>query len=390
MYLAKLFLQILRLLFKSIFFIILVLLAIVNIVYLSSKVYDFSEDTTFSGSYIYNPYQNIEGLESFRANFHAHSIAWKGITDGRDTEEAVYEAYVKEGYDVPGLSNYHHISTFGKDKEAVYIPVYEHGYNMKKSHLLAIDAQKVSFYDFLFWQTTSHKQQIIDHLKESTAVIAIAHPKYWGSRTFSDMRQLVNYDLTEILNHNKESEEYWDEGLSAGKLTWCLGDDDTHGLNKEPTFMRWNMIYSNKRDKKYILEALKNGQHYSVLSPGNLLKASMVSCLMTDSMTFEVVVSEKVNEIVFIGQNGEIRQQTGTTNRASYTFKPEDTYIRTVVHHQDGKIYLNPLMRFDGDNLPLNSLNQAPINFMKTWGLRALFLLPLLFLFFLVRWTIQF
>lgn len=376
-------------LFKSVIVLILGLLLVVNGVYLTSRVYNFDSGAPFKGDVVYNPYHDVDSLSLYRGNFHAHSIAWKGMTDGRDTEEDVFNAYVEQGYDIPALSNYHHISTYGKDKASVYIPVYEHGYNIKKSHLLAIDAQKVSFFDFLFWQTSSHQQHIIDHLRGSASVIAIAHPKYWNSRSLDNMTHLVNYDLTEILNHNKDSEEFWDAGLSAGKLTWCLGDDDTHGLKKEPTFKRWNMIFSEKRDKESVLDALMKGQHYSVFSPENTLKVGLASCHLTDSTSFEVIFTDEMQDILFIGQEGVIKQKTGPAQNASYTFRSDDTYVRVVALHNDGKIYLNPLVRYDGETLPLNSLNKAEMNVLKTWGLRALFLLPLLLLMYLLRWIIK-
>lgn len=390
------FMHIVELIFKGIKFaakslvvLILGLLIVVNCVYLTSRVYNFDDGKPFSGGFIYNPYKGTDSFDLYKGNFHAHSIAWQGLTDGRDTEDAVYNAYVNEGYDIPSLSNYHQISTYGQGKEAVYIPVYEHGYNIKKSHLLAIDAQKVSFYDFLFWQSTSHQQQVIDHLRESATLIAVAHPKYWGGRSLDNMRHLVHYDLTEILNHNRDSEEFWDAGLSSGKLTWCLGDDDTHGLHKEPTFKRWNMIFSEKKDKNSILEAMKMGQHYSVFSQENKLRTKLISCHMTDTTSFEVVFSEEVDHIQFTGQDGQIKQQTGRTERATYTFSPDDTYIRVVAQHPDGKIFLNPLVRYDGTHLPLNSLNTAQINVLKTWGVRALFLVSLLLLIYILRWIIK-
>jgi hypothetical protein len=382
--------KVLKVIIKSLILFILGILLIINGFYLTSKVYDFPVLEPFSGGFIHNPYQNISDLTQYRGNFHAHSVAWKGITDGNETEEDVFNAYVNQGYDIPSISNYHNISRYGEDKEYIYIPTYEHGYNIRKSHLLAIDAEKVSFYDFFFKQSSSQKQQIINHLRSKASIVALAHPAYWQSRSEQDMKHLVNYELTEILNHNKDSEEYWDYGLSNGRLTWCLGDDDTHGIDKEPTFMRWNMIFGKKRDKVSILNALKKGQHYSVFSPENKLKVQLISCLMTDSMTFEVQLSEEVEDIYFIGQNGQIKDQSGPGHKAFYSFTPEDTYIRVVVHHLDGKMFLNPLVRYDGLQVPLNTLNKATVNNLKTWGQRGLFLIPLLLLIFLARWTIKF
>ncbi len=382
--------KVLKFFVKSLILVILGVLIIFNGFYLTSKIYDFPVLEPFKGEFIHNPYQTVTGFNLYRGNFHAHSVAWRGITDGNETEQDVFSAYVDEGYDIPSISNYHSISRYGEDKGHIYIPTYEHGYNIRKSHLLAIDADKVSFYDFFFKQSTSQKQQIINHIRSKASIVALAHPAYWQSRSEEDMKLLVNYELTEILNHNKDSEQYWDYGLSTGRLTWCLGDDDTHGINKEPTFMRWNMIFGEKRDKAFIINALKNGQHYSVFSPENKLKVELISCQMTDSVSFEVQLSDDAEDIHFIGQNGQIKHQSGPGRIASYSFTSEDTYIRTVVHHSDGKMFLNPLVRYDGLQIPLNTLNKATVNNLKTWGQRGLFLIPLLLLIFLAHWTIKF
>jgi len=53
---------------------------------------------------------------------------------------------------------------------------------------------------------------------------------------------------------------------------------------------------------------------------------------------------------------------------ASYTFAPEDTYIRAVVETPRTTLYLNPVLRFDGVSVPAPS---ARMNVGLTWIMRG-------------------
>ena len=65
---------------KFIVVLILSLLFIGSLFYINTTIYNFPEPQPFSGDSIFNPYQNLPD-STFRANFHAHSIAWKGVTN---------------------------------------------------------------------------------------------------------------------------------------------------------------------------------------------------------------------------------------------------------------------------------------------------------------------
>lgn len=73
------------------------------------------------------------------------------------------------------------------------------------------------------------------------------------------MKNLVNYEFTEVLNHYRTSDEYWDKALSAGRLTWILANDDTHDLRDDFTYRIWNIIYSDQRNRDTIVQNLKKG-----------------------------------------------------------------------------------------------------------------------------------
>ncbi|MFN4123501.1 MAG: hypothetical protein ACK4GL_09395, partial [Flavobacteriales bacterium] len=80
------------------------LLVVISLFYFATTIYHFPEAKQFSGNFIYNPYENLPE-HSFRAHFHAHSVEWKGLTDGHNDEKDVFDAYTNRGYDIAGISN---------------------------------------------------------------------------------------------------------------------------------------------------------------------------------------------------------------------------------------------------------------------------------------------
>ena len=374
---------------KSVFSLIVFVFFIASVFYINTTIYNFPAPKAFSGNTIFNPYQNLPD-SSYRANFHAHTVAWKSVTNGHNSEKDVFDAYTKRGYDVAGISNYHSISTYGKQFTDLYIPVYEHGYNIFKSHYLAINSPKVSYFDYPLYQLTSHKQKIIENLKENGAMISMAHPKFAGGRSFSDMQHLVGYEFTEVLNHYRVSEEHWDAALSAGRLTWIMGDDDTHDLINEPSFRIWNIIYSEARNPDSLMQSMKRGQNYAIWSHNGLCDNLLNECLV-ENKTLSICLNAKADSILLKGQNGKVVKRVKNTDEIIYNFSPEDTYVRMVAYNQNSHLYLNPILKTDGKNVPLNATIRPEANFVKTWLFRIVTFFVSLSLLFLIKriWKIK-
>src|SRR5262245_44949052 len=126
----------------------LALVALVAAPYVWGPIYRFPEPRLFSGSSLWNPYAESRGSWQ-RANLHAHGRAWRGLTNGRQSDEAVAQRYRDLGYAVPGVSDYQKIAA---QHGVETMPLYEHGYNLGKSHQLAVGAREVEWFDFLLWQ----------------------------------------------------------------------------------------------------------------------------------------------------------------------------------------------------------------------------------------------
>ncbi len=68
---------------------------------------------------------------------------------------------------------------------------------------------------------------------------------------------------------------------------------------------------------------------------------------------------------VFIGQDGAVLQTSDQVMQATYSIKPDDTYIRTVIRTPNMVMYLNPVLRYDGTSVPVPV---ATVNEPLTWA----------------------
>lgn len=341
--------------------------AIVLAPYAWGPVYSFPESRPFTGSRILNPYAERRGAWQ-RANFHAHGWAWFGVTNGRQPDGDVVRRYRELGYSVPGISDYqwiaaqHGIDTF---------PIYEHGYNIGKHHQLAIGARQVEWFDFPLWQSTSHQQFVIDRVKRTADLVAIAHPGARGSYSVDEMQQLTGYDLVEVVNGPFVADDAWDAALSTGHAVWAVADDDTHDLtDPRRTAVGWNMIDAPSPSNGDIVAALKAGRSYAVVRTGALDSAHVTvldGVSVRDGRITVTCVGAR-STFSFIGQNGAVRRAVKDATSASYTLSEADTYIRTVIESPQTVMYLNPVIRYDGATI---AAPVATVDLASTWLLRG-------------------
>lgn len=375
---------------------IIILLGMLIMFYLMAPIYTFSEPKAFSGSKLYNPYQQMDSSNWKRYNFQVQSKAWGGITDGRkNSNQLIDSVYYELGYDYVATSDYQKINHHGSENP-YFIPTYEHGYNLFKTHQVCIGAEKVLWIDLIFFQTTSMKQWIIDQLDVQSEIVSLAHPLLKNGYTLDDMKYLTNYEMMEVLNNMRISTAHWDMALSSGQLVWIMGNDDAHDvLNPNHVGRKFTMINSPTTNRNDIIKNLKSGNSYGVdFYPKmdvplperiELIKETpVVQSVSLNGDTLFVSTDKIADEIDFIGQNGIIRYTALDTNSASYLIKKEDSYIRTVFKFSDGSsIYLNPIVRYEG-NEPV-SLKTAVINERSTLGLRIGYFIIILTLVYLIR-----
>jgi hypothetical protein len=368
---------------KLLISLILIVTFLMGLVYVQTRIYNFPPPTPFSGDSLINPYQNINN-KSFKCNFHAHSKAWGGVTNGHNSSQEITTAYKDKGYTVAGISNYHKIEDSINSNSPIYIPVYEHGINIKKSHLLGIDADKPSYFDFPLWQNTSQKQQIINDVRNNNGLVTIAHPKFMDGHTLEDMARLTNYQFVEVLNHYRISDEYWDAALTAGRLVYGIGNDDTHDINNEPTFRMWTEVYADVPTKDGILNSMVAGKSYMVHAKEGIVDLAPVMVMAKgDSLSFEIkgpVLALEVwganHELLLSSPFEQMKEYPeGATYKCLLKLPKNKPYARLVAKSANCTLYLNPIVRsVNGKTKGVERL-VPELNVTKTWFYRLFVLL---------------
>ena len=242
-------------------YIFIFIIAVIIIHYSICPIYDYPPVTKFSGNNFFNPYSDITGKKKIKANFHAHTSAWSGLTAGKNNKKDIVEdRYKFLKYDLAGISDYMSINTY-LQSDPLYIPEYEHGIGIKKNHQLSIGAKSVLWNDFIFIQTIDNEQFIINQLKDRSELVCIAHPKLRNAYTSADFEKLTDYDCIEIVNHNfGKALDMWDAALSSGHPVFGMGDDDCHDFNNPNEFGGgYNIIYCDSLIGKDVIKSLKSG-----------------------------------------------------------------------------------------------------------------------------------
>jgi hypothetical protein len=338
--------------------------------YACAPIYRFPAARPFSGARLYNPYAQLHGTWHL-ANLHAHGRAWNGLTNGRQSDADVVRAYRERGYDVAGISDYFQIAAHSGVQT---MALYEHGFNIGKHHQIAIGARKVEWFDLPLWQGPSQKQYVIDRVAASAALVALAHPSIWpGGYSRTDLGQLTGYQLFELVNGRFTAEDLWDTALSSGRAVWAIGDDDTHDVtDPDRMAVAWNMIDAASSRSDDIIQALREGRSYAVSRTDGTPDRSdaRLSSVTTENGVVTIACSAPAR-ISFVGQDGRMLRSMPDTTTASLVFADDDTYVRVAIQTPHTVMFLNPVLRYDGD---LNK-SVATIDDPKTWAMRAAMIL---------------
>lgn len=343
------------------------IVVLVLLPYAWAPVYRFPDPVPFAGPHILNPYADLHGTWQ-RANLHAHGWAWLGITNGKQSDDAVVRLYRELGYTVPGVSDYQRIAAHhGVDT----LPLYEHGYNIGKNHQLAVGAHAVEWFDLPLWQTRSNQQYVIDRIRSKADLVSLNHPSSRDAYEVETVKALTGYSLIEVANGPFTAEDIWDAALSAGRAVWAVANDDTHDLNDpRRTAVGWNMIDAPSASTGDIVDALRAGRSYAVLRTGALGASGIttLSAVRVEHGTLSVEISGAPSTITFIGRDGVIRDSVTDVRAASYTLTDDDPYVRTVIRSPQTVLFLNPVIRWNGTHLATPA---ATIDTAWTWTQRG-------------------
>lgn len=344
-----------------------------SLFYLKTEIFHFPEPAPFQGSQWFNPYEGTENSRWLKANFHGHSQAWGGLTNGSRKGKEYIRAYQAMGYEVPVITNYHGIDPAMIEAAPVYIPSYEHGYNLEKSHRLCLGADQVLDCDFPLGHLSSHEQYLLHELRPHTQVIALAHPSLHNGHSLKDCRRLTGYDCLEVFNHFRTSEKQWDAALSAGIPAWQISNDDTHDSNDPgETGVCWNMLASHQEEPgaEDILTSLKTGKSYGVKGKQGMMDNRLESIRLNGD-TLRIRLEHAALAVEFVADNGKVRDVHRYTKEAWYLLKPEDHYVRIRVENVATRFVFNPVIRTPNGLRPENH-SRASLDFWGTLAFRFL------------------
>ena len=364
--------------FKYCLYLILAFIAFLIAMNIFVPVYVFDEPVPFHGDYLLNPYQDIDSTYWECCNFHGHTRQYGGVTNGRNNGNAVYDSmYRLFGYDHVGISDYNKVNGYENGKDPGFIPGYEHGYNVWKTHQVCLGTKKVRRIDYFFYQTLSHKQHMLNKLAEQNRVVAVAHPSFVdGSYNVRDMKYLSNYKILEVLNGFVNSPEHWDMALSNGHLVYLIADDDTHDVLKvNDIALRITYLNAKDNDANQLYDALLSGKAVGIdfdLDRQEKMDHKVerfkrdipyLNSAKLNGNDFAVSVTKPIRKDEFIGQNGIVLKEENHTKEdtvfnVSYQIQPSDQYVRTVLTFFDGTtMWLNPITRHESPDITKQRLD---------------------------------
>lgn len=318
--------------------------------------YSFSSPDRFSGTAWYNPYATEGPVQWWRMNLHAHSRAWGGLTNGVESPQRVVQRYRTLGTDIVGVSNYQSLDAA---RRPGVFPVYEHGWNINKAHHLVLGASQVEWLDLPFGGGADAQQYLIDRLHTGGALVALVHPALRGARSPEKLQQLGHYELLEILNHFlPPADSLWDAVLSVGHPVWLLAGDDSHDTRKAgETGTNYTMVLSTDTSVPSVLTALARGAAVGVRVTDTQPVPHLHSLGVTDGR-LTVTLTGPLRRIRLIGDSGRVVATQSVTKSDSgpqrfvFPLPAQVSYARIVAEGPGGLLYLNPVVRWNGRELP--------------------------------------
>lgn len=354
----------------------LLLAALLLVPYLAVPYYHFEAPRPFQGNTWYNPFA-ADTLIWHLANFHIHSRTWGGLTRGYQEVPTIHKVYDSLGYAWIGISDYQSINPRSP------LSIYEHGWNVGKTHQLCFGSKKVVWIDLPFWQDIYDKQWILSKLRPHTALLVIAHPRFLRGYRGEDLTKLGGYDAIEVLNRYGDSVAEWDSALSSGHFAPILAHDNVHNVyNPHELMSRWTEVLCPPGTPleqlwQTILEGrtvgYKNRTAFPITQPYPKLAR-----VKLHGDTLSVQLTLPADTLRLRGQGGIIRKETYQSSALDYRIQSEDTYLRIEAITSQVELYATPLVRGEPKR------RFIPVSYFPHW--RSLLYAGLVLLMSIMGW----
>ncbi len=304
-----------------------------------------------------NPYEGIEKMVWYKANFHTHCGTGKG-TPGRHDLKEVIGLYHECGYNILAITNsdfFTDASEYEEEFDMTILPGYEY---CRSKELLVVGSKNV---------VAGTHQQVIDSAIRDGGVTFVCHPNR-AIPTGDDLKPEGGYNLKkcwspieidrlsgitglEILNGkvfriggSGLATDVWDYFLSHGKLLWGIGTDDFHRW--EDLSRAFTVIYAPTKSKKDILNSIKRGRFY--VSNGLLIKnISFKDNVLKISAEEEVPTFSNSHRFTVVGEHGRVLL-TRFCDELEYVFGEKEKYIRIHITSEYGSmLWTQPFYKRD-------------------------------------------
>ncbi len=325
-----------------------------------SAIYDFAPPRSFEGKDIFNPYAEFNpNVEWKRTSLHTHTRVDGPLNECDFTAKETYDKYVDYGYDIVGISNHNEITPHPNSMQD--ISIYEHGYNLRNFHKLAIGAERVMRFDALFPIFASQAQYQLNMLAEECQVLQLNHPSRSALLDSARLTKIGGYDILELSGIDAYLEnKHWDWALSAGRYSYALLNDDLHYPDRSSRFaVRCSYLGADECTTKEIIATLESGCFYSVRVPDYGNGDWEVKRKMNNSLpkieniglvgdTIYLKLSHTPEQIRVIGQDHTLLARVTESDTMSYCIRDCDPYARVVVSYPDSLIIMtNAFARYD-------------------------------------------
>ena len=357
-----------------------------------SPIYRFHGPEPFSGDRIYNPYSDFDSTIGWkRSCLHTHTRVDKGINECPYYPDVVLSDYRSYGYDILAFSNHQALTPHPTDS-ALYIAVYEHGYNLFKFHLNPFGVSKVEKFDHVLPFLRSQKQFMIGRLAEDGDFVQFNHPDRTLTINKKTMQSLSGYrliegdcDFGEWDGGNGTRLRHWDEALSAGRYAHNNINDDNHN-SKDPGAIARRCSWINTPTPYYedVKEQLLKGNFYTTRIPdfgrgdtavkhAENRRLPKIKDIGMSGDTVFMRLSEPAAMIKAISQNGQTVDSVAGSNELRYVMQDTDPYVRMTAWYDNGvTVYTNAFARYSEGDSPYREF-EHPIR----WGMTILWNLML-------------
>jgi len=324
----------------------------------------------------------------YRGNTHAHTIN----ADGNVSPDSVVRWYREHGYQFVFITDHEYLadvaplnSLYGATDKFLVISGQEvtqiliddtHPDGMRHAHINGLglnravmpvgsDRGRIVATGITMAETY---QRNFAGIRAAGGIPQVNHPNFRWSVKPEYLSELTGPFLFEIANgfpsaNNlggideqgnvlPSTEALWDILLSAGKVAWAVGSDDSHDYlhlddpNSERPGKAWIVVRAAELTRANILDAMLKGEFYA--SNGVTLEDYIVD---RRSMTIKIqrprdprMTDDRAFVTRFIGKDGQVLSQAGGLN-PSYVFRGDEDYVRAAILDSNGmRAWTQPVM----------------------------------------------